>query len=116
MAKQISNLPESVPIYALRGATLGFSANPKIDGAPFDWTGKTLTFSVRKQGDSNPVLQLTSGQGITVNGSVVSVKMTATQGLSIPAGSYVYTLVYEAGGDVSPLMSGRFELRSEVAA
>jgi hypothetical protein len=116
MPKQISNLPESVPIYALRGATLSFQANPSIDGQPFDWTNKTLTFLVRKQGDSTPVLQLTSGQGITVAGSVVSVKMTAAQGLAIPAGSYVYTLVYEAGGDISPLMSGKFELRSEVAA
>jgi hypothetical protein len=116
MPKQISNLPESVPIYALRGATLSFAANPTIDGVPFDWTGKTLAFTVRSPGTPTPVLALTSGAGITVAGSQVQVKMTAAQGLSIAAGSYVYNLVYQQGADVFPLMSGKFELRSEVAA
>jgi hypothetical protein len=116
MPKQISNLPESVPIYALRGATLSFVADSTVDGVPVDWTGKTLEFTVRSPGTPAPVLALTSGAGITVTGSQVHVKMTAAQGLGIAPGSYVYTLVYQQGADVFPLMSGKFELRSEVAA
>jgi hypothetical protein len=112
---KISNLPESLELQALLGATLTFAVAPKnSDGSAIDMTGQTLTLTVRRQGQTAALLTLTSPSGgISAPGTSATVTITPANTATLGAGEFVYTLTRASGGVVLPLLSGPLSVRAE---
>jgi hypothetical protein len=78
-----------------------------IGGTPVNVTGFTATFTIRSS--SATLLTATVGSGITLGGSAgtVAVAFTRTQMLTVPAGSYSWTLTLIPSAEAGfPFMAG----------
>jgi hypothetical protein len=108
--------PAKYEITAYQGATLDKTFTVTTNGTPINWTGYTAAMKVRRYVDSDAVLSLATGSGITAlttDGKVI-INATATQTAAIPAGNYVYDLELSSGAYVTKLISGRFVVVAEV--
>ena len=80
------------------------------DGAGFiDWTGYTAALKIREHLNSDPVMSLTSGAGITLGGATgeVEVVITAAQSADVVPGDYVYDLELSSGAYTVRLLQGK---------
>ena len=114
---EISNLPPSVPIRALLGATLSFQVTLKqADGQPLDLADQQLQLIVRAPGSQAALLTLGSPDaGISISGNVATITVTPANLAAVAAGKRAYTLTRVQGSVVTPVLSGAFEVRAEVA-
>ena len=101
-----------------QGATFNLLLTWKINDVPVNLTGYTARLQARVDvEDTETVLSLTTGSGITLGGALgtISLDRTATQTTLLPAGTYVYDLELIAGsGTVTRLVQGELLLSAEV--
>lgn len=108
-------------ITILQGATFNpvITWKNKSTGVPVDLTGYSARLQVRKSAsDSNKLLDLTSGDGITLGGSAgtITILVSATDTAALPAGAYKYDLELESGaGVVRRLLEGSATISAEVS-
>ena len=108
--------PANFNIVAPQGATFDTTFTFKIDNVPVNLTGYTAEMKLRETPDSDSVIDLANGSGITLGGAAgtIAVVMTATQTAAIPAGAYFYDLKLTQGSTVTRLLQGRFQLSPEI--
>lgn len=86
----------------------------KVGGVPFDFTGATLEMGVRRRAtDKTAVIDLTTGNGITITDAVngVFVVKILKERLEItPPGDYVHSLIATKNGLRFPIWSGPLTL------
>ena len=101
-----------------QGATFNLLLTWKINDVPVNLTGYTARLQARVDvEDTETVLSLTTGSGITLGGALgtISLDRTATQTTLLPAGTYVYDLELIAGsGTVTRLVQGELLISAEV--
>ena len=100
-----------------QGATFELSIVWKDnEGTPIDISGYSARMQIRKTYDSEPVINLTDGSGITlggITGSIdISIDADTTDGLIINRGRY--DLELESNGIVTRLIQGTVEISKEV--
>lgn len=88
------------------------------DGEPVDLTGCTARMQVRRRAGAEPVLlDLSSGDGITLGGiaGTVAIVIDADTTADLPDGRFAYDLEIESdGGEVTRLLEGDFVVDPEV--
>ena len=88
------------------------------DDAIINLTGYTAVMQVRPTAASATViLELSTGDGITINGSVgtLTLLVSASDMTAITPGNYVYDLEITApSGKVTRLIEGKFAVKAEV--
>lgn len=87
-------------------------------GVAVNLTGFTARMQVRKSATAPaPVLNLTSGSGITLGGAAGTIALYASDSTTagVPAGDYVYSLELDPGGGNSfRLLEGKCTVTAEV--
>jgi hypothetical protein len=90
----------------------------KIDNVAVNLTGYTARLQARVDvEDTETVLSLTTGSGITLGGALgtISLDRTATQTAVLPTGEFVYDLELQSGaGVVTRLVQGQLTISAEV--
>lgn len=88
------------------------------NGTPVNLTGYTARMQVRPQpGDGAPILDLTSGSGITLGGSAGTIAATAPPATTrtFAPGEYVYDLeLTSPTGVVTTIIAGQFVVYADV--
>ena len=101
-----------------QGATYNLVLTWRIDGTAVNLTGYTARLQARVDvEDTETVLSLTSGAGITLGGAAgtITLNQTATQTALLPAGTYIYDLeLVSGGGVVTRLVQGELIVSAEV--
>ena len=101
-----------------QGATFNLLLNWKVNNINVNLTGYTARLQARVDvEDTNTILSLTTGAGITLGGAAgtISIDQTAAQTTLLPAGNYVYDLELIAGaGSVTRLVQGELNISAEV--
>ena len=108
--------PATYNITCYQGATFQKTFTVEETGVPIDWTGYTASMKVRRYPSAEAVLELTSGDGITLGGvaGTIEVEATAVQTGAIEAGNYVYDLELAQGAYVIRMLMGKFIVSQEV--
>lgn len=87
-------------------------------GSAIDLSGYTVNMAIKSYGSNNiTVLALTNGSGVTLTGAsgLIEILITDAQTSALEEKEYFYTLRIEsAGGIVSELMRGTFEVLDKV--
>jgi hypothetical protein len=101
-----------------QGATFNLLMTWKIDNVAVNLTGYTARLQARVDvEDTETVLSLTTGSGITLGGALgtISLDRTATQTAVLPTGEFVYDLELQSGGGVvTRLVQGQLTISAEV--
>jgi hypothetical protein len=101
-----------------QGATFNLLMTWKIDDVAVNLTGYTARLQARVDvEDTETVLSLTTGSGITLGGALgtISLDRTATQTAVLPTGEFVYDLELQSGGGVvTRLVQGQLTISAEV--
>lgn len=101
-----------------QGATFNLLLTWEIDDVPVNLTNYTARLQARVDvEDSEVILSLTTGAGITLGGAAgtISLDQTGVQTALLPAGTYVYDLELIAGsGSVTRLVQGELNISPEV--
>ena len=101
-----------------QGATFNLLLTWKVNGTPVDLTNYTARLQARVDvEDSEIILSLTNGAGITLGGvaGTISIDQTAVQTTVLPSGTFVYDLELVAGsGSVTRLVQGELLISPEV--
>ena len=87
-----------------------------IDGTAVNWTGYTAKLQVKEHLNSDAVLTLTNGNGITLGGAAgtVTVAITATQSGAVTPGTYIYDLELTQGSTVYRVLQGKWSFTGQV--
>lgn len=105
-------------IIVTQGATFKLPLTIRTDGVAWNLTSYTARMQVRRSSiDANTLLSLVSPTDITLNstGKIV-VNASATATAAMPLGRWVYELeLISAGGEVTPILAGRFVVKEGVA-
>jgi hypothetical protein len=101
-----------------QGATYNLVLTWQINGTAVNLTNYTARLQARVDvEDSEVILSLTTGAGITLGGAAgtITLDQTATQTTLLPAGTYVYDLeLIAGGGTVTRLVQGELIVSPEV--
>ena len=101
-----------------QGATFNLLMTWNINSVLVNLTGYTARLQARVDvEDTETVLSLTTGAGITLGGAAgtISLDQTATQTALLPGGEYVYDLeLQSSGGEVTRLLQGELNISAEV--
>jgi len=101
-----------------QGATFNLLMTWKIDDVAVNLTGYTARLQARVDvEDTETVLSLTTGSGITLGGALgtISLDRTAAQTAVLPTGEFVYDLELQSGGGVvTRLVQGQLTISAEV--
>jgi len=101
-----------------QGATFNLLMTWKIDGTNVNLTGYSARLQARVDvEDTETVLSLTTGSGITLGGALgtISLDRTAAQTAVLPTGEFVYDLELQSGGGVvTRLVQGQLTISAEV--
>lgn len=99
-----------------QGATFPAVLTWKIDGSPVDLTSYSARMDVRKRPQSDVILALTEGSGITLGGSAgtITLDVSAEDTAAITPGQYVYDLELYNGDYVKRLIQGTVSVSAEV--
>ncbi len=101
-----------------QGATFNLLMTWKINDVEVNLTGYSARLQARVDvEDTETILSLTSGAGITLGGAAgtISLDRTATQTALLPMGEYVYDLELQSGGGtVTRLVQGQLTISAEV--
>lgn len=101
-----------------QGATFNLLMTWKIDNVAVNLTGYTARLQARVDvEDTETVLSLTTGSGITLGGALgtISLDRTATETAVLPTGEFVYDLELQSGGGVvTRLVQGQLTISAEV--
>jgi len=109
--------PARYNITAYQGATYDLNLTWAIGGTAVNLTNYTAAMQVRiNPGDTNTILSLTNGSGITLGGTVgtIAVNVPSNTMGSATAGNYVYDLELNSGSEVTRLLQGSFAIQAEV--
>ncbi len=108
--------PGRYNITAYQGATYDLSLSWSIGGTAVNLTNYTAAMQVRDSYDSDPVLSLTNGSGITLGGTAgtIGISVSASTMGSIVAGQYLYDLELNSGSAITRLVQGIFNIEAEV--
>ena len=109
--------PARYNITAYQGATYDLNLTWAIGGTAVNLTNYTAAMQVRiNPGDTNTILSLTNGSGITLGGTAgtIAVAVSANTMGSATPGNYVYELELNSGGQVTRLLQGSFAIQAEV--
>lgn len=104
-------------IVARQGATFNLSFTISTDGVAWDLSTYTARMQVRPfAASSTKYLDLVSPTNITLSAlGVCTITVSASAMSAVPAASHVYDIEFEsAGGEVYPILSGKFVVRQEV--
>ena len=117
-AKEIRSEGEALDIYARQGKTLQFTVFWKDDeDDAIDLAGFSARLQVRRTGEEEPVISLTSSTGLTITAATgrIDVLVSATTLAGIDPGRYRYDLEVQSGssGTVTGLLYGRFFVNEE---
>lgn len=98
------------------GATWSKTFTWAIDGTPVNWTGYTAKLQVKEHLNSDSVVTLTSGSGITLGGSAGTVVVTISSTLTgaVTPGQYIYDLEVTNGSVTYRLLEGKFTFDGQV--
>lgn len=101
-----------------QGATFNLVLTWRVNNVLVNLTGYTARLQARVDvEDTETVLSLTTGAGITLGGAAgtITLDQTATQTALLPAGTYIYDLELAAGGGtVTRLVQGELIISAEV--
>lgn len=107
--------PGTYPITVEQGQTFDRTFKIKIAGTPLDLTGYSATASIKlRPQDTEGVLTLTSGNGLTLGGTAgtVRVRLTNEQTLTLPVKKMAWSLrLAEPTGDSYPVIAGTFTVK-----
>lgn len=109
--------PGKLNLTCPQGSTFSKTLTYKIDNAPVNLFGYNARLQVREfHYSDNPVINLTSGNGLTLGGSAgtIAVLISAADTSALISGNYVYDLELVVGGTVTRLVEGNFIVTPEV--
>ena len=91
------------------GATFDKTFTVEDSSGYVNWTGYTATLKIREYLNSEPVVSLSSGSGITLGGAAgtVQIVISASASADITPGSYIYDLELASGSYVVRLLQGK---------
>jgi hypothetical protein len=98
------------------GATWSKTFTWTIDTVPVNWTGYTAKMQVKEHLNSDSVVTLTSGSGITLGGSAGTVDITISSALTgaVTPGQYIYDLEVTNGSITYRLLEGKLTFDGQV--
>lgn len=74
-----------------------------IDGDPVDLSGAVVRVTTRRRGADEPVIELTEGDGVTVDGGEITFEYTAEQTETDLSGSWDLTVEFPNGDEIQLL-------------
>ena len=98
------------------GATWERTFTWTINGTPVNWTGYTAKMQVKEYLNSDSVLTLTSGSGITLGGSAgtISLVMSSAATGAVTPGQYIYDLEVTNGTVTYRVLEGKLTFDGQV--
>jgi hypothetical protein len=109
--------PGTYNITAYQGATYKLDLVWSIGTAAVDLTNYTAEMQVRESvASSSAVLSLSTDSEITLGGTAGTINVTvdAEEMQATPAGTFIYDLELNSGGEVTRLIQGNFVIQPEV--
>jgi hypothetical protein len=98
------------------GATWDKTFTWTLNGTAVNWTGYTAKLQVKEFLNSDSVLTLTSGSGITLGGSAGTIALVMSSALTgaVTPGSYLYDLEVTNGSVTYRVLEGKLQFDGQV--